>query len=309
MNKSIIFLLLVLISTSLHAQHLFTERSSKRGEILRAYIYPSDRIENSRFTLISNKGKVIADTEGFPYSMGESFIETALMGIPSDISPGKYTLKVFCETHEGSEQFVKSFFVSEREFISEDINLNSEMTSLRSSDDPQKAEQSRKLWSVISGFDKEADYCDINFMSPVETFIETAFFGDRRKFIYSDGSVNISLHNGSDFAAPVGTPVYAAGDGKVVLVENRIITGNTVVLEHLPGVFTLYYHMDSLSAQIGMIVKRGTEIGKVGATGLVTGAHLHWEMRIAGNAVDPLKFIESPLIDKDEIMNIIRFSH
>ena len=241
--------------------------------------------------------------------MGDYSIETALLGIPSDVEPGKYTLKVFCETEEGSDQFVKSFFVSHREFISEDITLNSDMSQLRDSDDPQKVEQSRQLWSVISSFDNGAELFDNIFMAPVETYIETAFFGDRRNFIYSDGSANRSLHNGSDFAAPVGEPVYAAGDGKVVMVEERIITGNTVVLEHLPGVFTLYYHMDSFSTELGMVIKKGAEIGKVGATGLVTGAHLHWELRVAGIAVDPLQYIDSPLIDKVEIMNIIRSIH
>jgi len=309
MNKSVILIFLLLISCSLFSQHLFTERSAKRGEILRAYVYPSSGIINSRFTLVSNKGRIVADTEGFNFAVDESSIETALLGIPSDVKPGKYTLKVFCETEEGSDQFVKSFFVSDRAFITEEINLNGDMSDLRLNDDPQKAEQSRKLWSVISTLDKGADYFDLNFMAPVEHYIESAFFGDRRKFIYSDGSSSRSLHNGSDFAAPVGEPVYAAGDGKVVMVEERIITGNTVIIEHFPGVFTLYYHMDSLSTELGMVVKKGTEIGTVGATGLVTGAHLHWELRVAGIAVDPLLFIESPLIDKDEIMNIITSIH
>jgi murein DD-endopeptidase MepM/ murein hydrolase activator NlpD len=309
MNKSIIIIFLVLISTSLFSQHLFTERSAKRGEILRAYVYPSDGIVNSRFTLISNKGRIVADSSGFNLTVNDSSIETALLGLPSDISPGKYTLKVFCETEQGSDQFVKPFFVSDRDFISMDINLSSDMSNLRSSDDPQKAEQSRKLWSVISSLDKDADYFNTNFKAPVESYIETAYFGDRRNFIYSDGSNNSSLHYGSDFAAPVGEPVYAAGAGKVVMVEERIITGNTVIIEHLPGVYTLYYHMDTLSTEMGMVVEKGAEIGKVGATGLVTGAHLHWELRVAGIAVDPLLYIQSPLIDKDEIMNIITSIH
>ena len=71
------------------------------------------------------------------------------------------------------------------------------------------------------------------------------------------------------------------------MVENRIITGNTVIIEHLPGVFTLYYHMDSILIESGMVVKKGKQIGPVGATGLVTGAHLHWELRVSQVPVDP----------------------
>lgn len=309
MNRFITLLLLLLAATGLQGQHLFTERSARRGEILRAYVYPSEGIIKSSFTLVDNEGNIISHTEGFEFSLDDTFIETALLGIPSDIIPGKYKLKVFCETAEGSDQFIKPFFITQREFISMDIKLDREMSNLRSSEDPRKAEQSRKLWSVISTIDENAIYYDDIFIKPIDSYIETAYYGDRRNFIYSDGSYNRTLHFGSDLAAPVGEPVYAVGDGKLVLVENRILTGNTVVIEHLPGVFTMYYHMDSLSAELGMVVKKGSEIGKVGATGLVTGAHLHWEMRVSGVAVDPLLFWDNPLIDKDEIMNIITSIH
>jgi len=305
MKKIIILLLLVLLSANLFSQHLFTERSVRRGEILNAYVYPSDNIRESRFTLLNNKGRIIADSNGFTLDVGDAVIEISLLGIPSDLAPGKYTLKVFCETEEGSDQFIKPFFISDRGYLSEEITLNSSMSDLRSNDDPRKAEQSRQLWSVISTFDEDSQYYRDEFDDPVKTYIESAFFGDRRSFLYSDGSSNLSLHNGADFAAPTGEPVYSAGDGKVVMVEDRIITGNTVIIEHLPGVFTLYYHMDSISIEQGMIVSKGMEIGKVGATGLVTGAHLHWELRVSTVAVDPLLYVQKPLINKTEIINII----
>ncbi|MBI9099972.1 MAG: M23 family metallopeptidase [Spirochaetaceae bacterium] len=309
MNKTVILFFLVFLSTSLHSQHLFTERSGKRGEILNAYVYPSEGIISSRFSLIDSSGGIVSYTEGFLYVDEQISIEAALLGIPSDIAPGKYILKVFCETEAGSDQFTKPFFVSQRDYLSMDIHLDKKMSELRASDDPEKAEQSRQLWSVISSFDKEAQYFSDVLEVPVETYIESAFFGDRRNFIYSDGSRNKSLHYGSDFAAPVGEPVYSAGNGKVVLVENRIITGNTVIIEHLPGVYTLYYHMDSVSIEPGMVITKGTEIGKVGATGLVTGAHLHWELRVSKIPVDPLRYLEAPLIDKDIIMDIIKSIH
>ena len=309
MKRLLIILLFAVVTGNLFSQHLFTERSVRRGEILNAYVYPSNEIINSRFTLVNSKGRIVSDSEGFTLDIEDKAIETALLGIPSDLLPGKYLLKVFCETENGSDQFTKPFFVTDRSYLSEEINLSSSMTDLRSSDDPQKAEQSRQLWSVISNFDNEALYHSEQLEVPVKDYIESAFFGDRRKFIYSDGSENRSLHNGADFAAAVGVPVYSAGTGKVVMVENRILTGNTVIIEHLPGVYTLYYHMDSIEIESGMIVKKGQEIGKVGATGLVTGAHLHWELRVSKIAVDPILYMKSPLIDKDEIMDIITSIH
>lgn len=309
MNRILVIVFLLTLSSGLYSRHLFTERSVRRGEILNAYVYPSTGILTSRFTLSDSRGKTVSYSDGFTISVENREIESALLGIPSDIPPGKYFLKVFCETEEGSDQFVKAFFVSPREYLSENITLNSSMSDLRSNDDPLKAEQSRQLWSVISAFDEDSEYFSDVFDPPVREYIESAFFGDRRKFIYNDGSESRSLHYGSDFAAPEGEPVYAAGDGKVVMVENRIITGNTVIIEHLPGVYTLYYHMDSVSIEPDMVIEKGRLIGSVGATGLVTGAHLHWELRVSGTPVDPLLYLKNPLIDKEKIMDIIRSIH
>lgn len=309
MYKRVILVLLIICSSNLYSQHLFTERSVRRGEILKAYVYPSENIKNSHFTLINGDGRIVSDSDGFVYEIEDTEIVTTLMGIPSDLNPGKYTLRAFCETEEGSDQFTKSFFIRDRDYFQEDINLNTSMSDLRSSEDPLKAEQSRQLWSLLSTFDEQAVFYSDKFVTPVKEYIESAFFGDRRNFIYSDGSRNKSLHNGSDFAAAVGESVYSGGRGKVVMVENRIITGNTVVIEHLPGVYTLYYHMSSVRVEPGMVIDKGIEIGKVGATGLVTGAHLHWELRVSKVAVDPLLYMSNSLIDKNEIMDIIRSIH
>ena len=89
------------------------------------------------------------------------------------------------------------------------------------------------------------------------------------------------------------------------LAEFRILTGNSVVLEHFPGIYSLYYHMDSLNVEEGQPLVQGDQIGELGSTGLVTGPHLHWELRVNTIPVDPMKYLERGLIDKDEIMNMI----
>jgi len=309
MNRLITTILMLLLFQGLYSQHLFTDRSAKRGEILNAYVYPADDIRTSRFSLIDSSGRIVAVSDGFSMVESEKVIIAATLGIPSDIEPGKYTLKVFCETEQGSDQFTKPFFVSPRDFIEMDIPLNGDMTNLRTSEDPRKAEQSRELWALLSSFDGEAQYYCGRFISPVEEYFESAFFGDRRRYLYSDGSVSQSLHTGSDLAAPVGEPVYAPAEGKVVMAQMRILTGNTIVIEHLPGVYTLYYHLDKIDVQLEEMVKQGEKIGDVGKTGLVTGAHLHWELRVSGIPADPLRYMEVPLIDKEEIMDIIESIH
>ena len=129
---------------------------------------------------------------------------------------------------------------------------------------------------------------------------DTSFFGDRRVYAYTGGGSSTSLHYGIDYGIPTGSEVTACGQGRVVMAENRISTGWSIVIEHLPGVYSLYYHMDSLTVEKGDMVKQGTLIGYSGATGLATGPHLHWEVRVNGNAVNPDFFVsdEFPFFEK-----------
>ena len=136
-------------------------------------------------------------------------------------------------------------------------------------------------------------------------FRETSFFGDRRTYLYSDGGKAGAVHHGIDYATPRGTPVHASGAGRVAMAKNRIMTGHTIVLEHLPGVFSLYYHLDGISVREGEMVEAGRKIGESGATGLITGPHLHWEVRAAGNAVEPKILLARPLLDKKALFSMM----
>ena len=77
------------------------------------------------------------------------------------------------------------------------------------------------------------------------------------------------------------------------MAENRISTGWSIVIEHLPGLYSLYYHLSEMEVKEGDFVKQGQLIGKSGSTGLATGPHLHWEMRLNGEAVRPEFFISN----------------
>ena len=77
------------------------------------------------------------------------------------------------------------------------------------------------------------------------------------------------------------------------MAENRITTGYSIVIEHLPGLYSLYYHLSEMKVQEGDYVKQGQLIGKSGSTGLATGPHLHWEIRLNGTAVRPEFFVRN----------------
>lgn len=100
-----------------------------------------------------------------------------------------------------------------------------------------------------------------------------------------------AIHEGLDFGAPIGTPVYATGEGVVVLAEPWDRYGNTVEIDHGNGITTRYAHMSRIKVKEGQRVTRSTVVGLVGNTGRSTGSHLHYEVRVSDTAKDPIKFI------------------
>ena len=108
------------------------------------------------------------------------------------------------------------------------------------------------------------------------------------------------MHKGLDFTAPQGTPIYAAGDGRVSLAgyaEGGY--GNHVMINHGYGYETLYGHMVRIKVRNGEMVKRGSVIGYVGSTGKSTGPHCHYEVHINGVAVNPVYFFYNDLNAED----------
>ena len=120
-------------------------------------------------------------------------------------------------------------------------------------------------------------------------FQQTSPFGARRS--YNHGPVR-SYHAGVDWSAPGGTPIIAPADGIVVLAEDLVVRGGAVVIDHGQGVYSNFWHLSKILVEPGQEVKRGETIGLVGTTGLSTGAHLHWEIRVNGIAVDPMQWAD-----------------
>lgn len=125
---------------------------------------------------------------------------------------------------------------------------------------------------------------------PVEGRISTPF-GARRTLNGDYGYI----HSGIDLANKKGTPILAANSGKVVLAEVQSLTGNTIVIDHGRGLFTLYAHLEAMSVAIGDNVNRGQEIGAMGSTGFSTGSHLHFETQLMGVYIDPYILAEKSM--------------
>lgn len=219
-----------------------------------------------------------------------------LCGIPVSLwltTEGNYSLKViFSISEDEVQEFILPSAYKNREFNKEVIELNEANTAIKTDTSPERTAQIEKLNDILFSYLSNDIFSLKKFTTPTVSQRYTAYCGDRRVYAYSNGKSSTSLHYGNDYGVPTGTEVHACSDGKVVLAENRISTGYSVVIEHLPGLYSLYYHLSELKVEEGQMVKQGELIGKSGATGLATGPHLHWEVRLNGSAVVPEFFLK-----------------
>jgi murein DD-endopeptidase MepM/ murein hydrolase activator NlpD len=225
-------------------------------------------------------------------------VKAAVLAVSSLAEPGNALIKI----ENAKTVFAEiPLVITERKFTAEEIALNSGNTALRTVPDPQKTAESELLTRILYTTG-ETVYTTGPFLPPLAagTF-RTSFFGDRRVYRYSNGTSDVSVHAGIDYRAATGTPVKAAARGRVVLACFRIVTGYSVVIEHLPGVYSLYYHLDRVAVAEGAVIEAGTIIGFSGATGLATGPHLHWEIRAAGENTDPDALVARPILDLEKI--------
>jgi murein DD-endopeptidase MepM/ murein hydrolase activator NlpD len=258
-----------------------------------------------RAVLVTREGRLSRTVFfDFPTSEGELPFKAAILPIPSTARPGPASVRI-----ESPSALIAELplTITPRDFVSEEIALDPVNTDIRTAPDPRKTAESELLWAILNRTGADI-YVHEAFAPPVASTRRTSFFGDRRVFKYSNGKTDTAIHAGIDYGVPRGTAVTACAGGKVVLARFRIVTGNSVIIEHLPGVYSLYYHLDKIEVKEGELVRTGVLLGQSGSTGLATGPHLHWEIRVAGENTDPDAFVSRPILDKDAILTKINVS-
>jgi murein DD-endopeptidase MepM/ murein hydrolase activator NlpD len=191
-----------------------------------------------------------------------------------------------------------------RNFPAETITLDQRNTAIRTDTSPQRNTQVEELQAILyhTGGDL---YAEGAFIPPVDSTRRTSAFGSRRIYRYTTGAEDTSVHAGIDYGVSRGTRVVACAPGKVAFARERNVTGNSVIIEHYPGVYSLYYHLDSIALEEGALAAAGDLVGESGATGLATGPHLHWEIRAAGENADPDAFTARPLLDREAMYRVL----
>jgi len=147
-----------------------------------------------------------------------------------------------------------------------------------------------RLDGVYGGASADHLLCGGAFDWPWEGTI-TSYFGTRRQY----GDAFRSFHSGIDVDGVDGDPIAAPAAGTVVLAEELQVRGGAVIIDHGLGVMSGYYHLSRINVEVGDHLERGDVLGLMGATGLVTGSHLHWELRVGNVPVSPVEWVERDL--------------
>ena len=235
-----------------------------------------------------------ADWNGLPIAftpLGDNPLrQFAFLPVPALLEPVDYPLTISYSTANGvSLARAWSIGVVDGDYERQELTIPSDRSDLLASETVQ-AELARVIavWSQVSPTLSWTE----PFSRPIDLAYDTTSpFGTRRSY---NGGPYSGYHEGQDFGAPAGVTVTVPADGIVALSEPLNVRGNAVILDHGRGVFTGYWHLEETPLQAGQAVSAGDFLGLVGNTGLSTGAHLHWELRIYGIAVNPMQFLEEP---------------
>jgi murein DD-endopeptidase MepM/ murein hydrolase activator NlpD len=207
----------------------------------------------------------------------------ALVGIALATLPGS-TLTVEAERADGGTERYE-IAVAPKTYASQHLKVRPGQVELSPEDLARYERERTHLAGVIRTFTEEPPSM-LAMVQPTPGR-RSSSFGLRR---YFNGEAR-NPHNGMDIAAPVGTRVIAASAGRVIDIGDYFFSGRTIVLDHGAGLLSLYAHLSATDATLAQNVAAGASIAKVGATGRVTGPHLHFSVYLNAVAVDPALFL------------------
>ncbi len=207
-----------------------------------------------------------------------------LVGVHAMQQVGVFPMTITATDSAGKQTSVTtSVQVNAGRFLNETIDLPPDRQALLAPD-YVNAERD-KLYGVFSPFTPTRYWTGL-FALPTTGNV-TSMFGTRRVY---EGGVFSAYHEGIDFSGTTGTPVYAPADGVVALAQKLTVRGNAVIINHGWGVYSGLYHLSEIDVSVGQRVRQGQLVAKIGGTGLATGPHLHWDVRVRGLNVDPLQW-------------------
>ena len=215
-------------------------------------------------------------------------VHKGLLGVDLEKAPGAYELKVTGQT-TGDEKIACSATIEVRagRFATEKLTVGKQFVEPSAEQIKRADEERQKLRDIFDQVTPQRLW-DGMFRIPLDGATTGSNFGRRRILNGNPGSP----HGGADFPAVTGTPVHAAQRGRVVLAEELFFSGNTVVIDHGLGIYTFYGHLSEIDVKVGDQLETSAVLGKVGATGRVTGPHLHWGLTVERARVNPVLIVK-----------------
>jgi murein DD-endopeptidase MepM/ murein hydrolase activator NlpD len=208
---------------------------------------------------------------------------TAVLGIPLAATPGPASLQV---QRAGASATPMRFEVKPFRYAEQRLTVAPGKVDL-SKADLERYERERVHLGQVGATFSESLPSTLRLQQPVPG-VRSSSFGLRRVF----NGQSRNPHSGMDIASITGTPVIAAAAGRVIDTGDYFFNGNTVWIDHGAGLLTMYCHLSAIDVKVGDSVATGDRIGAVGATGRVTGPHLHWSVSLNRAMVDPALFLE-----------------
>ena len=209
----------------------------------------------------------------------------ALVGIDLDVKPGTYSIVV----NGGGDRSASATYdlvVAPRTFRTRRLTVDEAFVTPPASE-RDRIEREARLLDGLWKSPAPTRLWSEPFVRPVPGAANSAF-GTRSVF---NGKPR-NAHGGADFLSPSGTPIHAPNAGRVVLAREMYFSGNTVVIDHGLGLFSTLAHLSAIAVDEGDRVTTDQVVGRVGATGRVTGPHLHWAIRANGARIDPLSILQ-----------------
>ena len=256
-----------------------TARAMRPGEVVLLTIHPSQ-------TVVSVSGTAFTETL-HPWS-SDAGTWSALVGIPLSTRPGSYTVALQAKSADRRAGTARvPLTIAPGQFSSRRLTVDPQFVNPPASAMERITAEAKAMADLFAHPTPDRVWRGA-FRVPVPGQ-STSSFG-RLSILNGESR---SRHQGADFRAAEGTDVHAPNGGRVAIVADYYFSGNTVIIDHGAGLFSLFAHFSKVRVEQGAMVKTGDVLGEAGATGRVTGPHVHWAVRLNGASVDPLSLLEA----------------
>ncbi|MBG6075394.1 M23 family metallopeptidase [Polaromonas sp. CG_9.11] len=217
--------------------------------------------------------------------LGDVIEWTALVGIPLSAAPGRASITVQAAEGSGPRQVV--YTVAPKRYTEQRLKVAPGTVDLSPDNQARYERERAHQATVMATFSEPLPQASALRMRVPVPGRRSSSFGLRRVF----NGQSRNPHSGMDIAASTGTPVVAPLPGRVIDTGDYFFNGNTVWLDHGGGLLSMYCHLSAIGVATGDVLKTGESLGAVGATGRVTGPHLHWGVMLNRTMVDPALFL------------------